>query len=236
MVAVGNVGEFLGHKNEADTFVTRDAGVTWHMVAPGNWMWEYGDQGSILVIVKKGEPTKEVLYSLTEGFDWYPHEFSKEAMLVDDITTVPSDTSRNFLLWGKLKGTLTTINLDFSGLKERSERCFLDEESPEGDKSDYYLWSPKHPLSDDNCLFGHVAQYHRKKTDRDCYNGNEIQHLHSIAQNCSCTRRDFECDYNYERMEDGSCALVPGLEKADPSAICAKDKNAIEYYLSLIHI
>lgn len=230
MVAVGNVGEFLGHKNEADTFVTRDAGVTWHMVAPGSWMWEYGDQGSIVVIVKKGEPVKEVLYSLDEGKEWYPYEFSKDPMLVDDITTVPSDTSRNFLLWGKLKGGLTTVNLDFSGLKERSKQCFLDEEDPEGDKSDYYLWSPKHPLSDDNCLFGHVAQYHRKKVDRDCYNGREIQHLHDIAQNCTCTRRDFECDYNYERMEDGSCKLVPGLEKADPSEICRKDKNAIEYY------
>ncbi|KAL1582427.1 hypothetical protein WHR41_08925 [Cladosporium halotolerans] len=230
MMAVGNVGDYLGYKKDADTFITRDGGITWSMVNEGTWMWEYGDQGSIITIVKKDEPVKEVLYTLNEGIDWLTYTFTDEPMVVDDITTVPSDTSRNFLLWGKVKGSLTTVNLDFSGLKERNEECRLDEKDPESSSSDYSLWEPKHPLMDDNCLFGHVAQYHRKKIDSECYNGRELQHLHSIARNCTCTRRDFECDYNFERQSDGTCKLVEGLEAPDPAAICKKDKNAIEYY------
>jgi hypothetical protein len=230
MMAVGNVGEYLGYKKDADTFITSDGGITWTMVNEGTWMWEYGDQGSIITIVKKGEPVKEVQYSLNEGKDWIPYKFSDEPMIVDDITTVPSDTSRNFLLWGRIKGELATVNLDFSGLKERHDECRLDEKNPESSDSDYYLWEPKHPLSDDNCLFGHIAQYHRKRPDSSCYNGPELQHLHGIERNCTCTRRDFECDYNYERQSDGSCKLVPGLEPPNPAAICEKDKNAVEYY------
>jgi photosystem II stability/assembly factor-like uncharacterized protein len=230
MMAVGNVGEYLGYKKDADTFITSDGGITWNMVNEGTWMWEYGDQGSIITIVKKGEAVKEVQYTLNEGKDWIPFTFSDEPMIVDDITTVPSDTSRNFILWGRIKGDLTTVNLDFSSLKERHDECKLDENNPDSSGSDYYLWEPKHPLMDDNCLFGHVAQYHRKKLDKDCYNGPELQHLHSIAQNCTCTRRDFECDYNFERQLDGSCKLVPGLEPPNPAAICEKDKKAVEYY------
>ena len=230
MMAVGNVGEYLGYKKDADTFITDDGGLTWEMVNEGTWMWEYGDQGSIITIVKKGEAVKEVQYSLDEGKNWIPYTFSEEPMIVDDITTLPSDTSRNFLLWGRIKDELTTVNLDFSSLKERHEECHLDEKNPDSSDSDYWLWEPKHPLSDDNCLFGHVAQYHRKKVASDCYNGPELQHLHSIARNCTCTRRDFECDYNFERQPDSSCKLVSGLEPPNPAAICEKDKKAVEYY------
>ncbi|OQO04227.1 hypothetical protein B0A48_10838 [Cryoendolithus antarcticus] len=228
MLGIGNVGEFLGYKKDADTFITRDGGINWNMVNTGTWMWEYGDQGSIIVIVKKGEPVKEVQYTLDEGITWIPFQFSKDPMVVDDISTVPSDTSRNFLLWGKVKGDLTTINLDFSGLEERSKQCVLSEQDPEAD--DYYLWMPSHPLSEDNCLFGHVAQYHRKLADHNCYNGRSIEHLHTIGQNCTCSRQDFECDYNFERQPDNTCRLVEGLSPPDPQAMCAKDKSIVEYY------
>ena len=229
MLGTGNVGEYLGFKKEADTFITTDGGMTWKFIRKGNWMWEFGDQGSIIVLVKEDEPTDRVLYSLNEGKDWAEYTFTEGKMVVTDITTVPSDTSRNFLLWGKLGGDIVTVNLDFSGLPERSEQCNLDEQNPNSEKGDYYLWSPKHPLSDDDCLFGHVAQYHRKKLDRDCWNGKEIPHLHAISRNCTCTREDFECDYNYEPGADGQCNLVPGVEKPDPETVCEKNPELEEY-------
>ncbi|KAK3722183.1 vacuolar protein sorting/targeting protein PEP1 [Vermiconidia calcicola] len=230
MMATGNVGDSLGYRTDADTFITRDGGLTWEVVAPGNWMWEYGDQGSVLVIVKEDVPYTSILYSLDEGREWIEYEFSDREMLVEDITTVPSDTSLNFLLWGKIDGDLVTVNLDFSGLEERSVACNLDEKNPTGKQSDYRLWSPKHPNSDDDCLFGHISQYHRKKTDRKCYNGGrtEIQHLHNVVQNCTCTRNDFECDYNYERKSDGHCELVAGLKAINPKSQC--DKKGVKEY------
>jgi hypothetical protein len=227
MLATGNVGEFLGRKDEADTFITRDGGLSWNMVATGNWMWEYGDQGSIIVIVKQGESTNSVRYSLDEGASWKEYKFGAD-MIVDDISTLPSDTSRNFLLWGRIGGKVSTVNIDFSGLKERSEKCQIDESNT--GKSDFDLWSPKHPLSGDDCLFGHVTEYHRKKLDRNCFIGRQPETLHSIARNCTCTREDFECDYNYESDEHGQCNLVPGLSKADPAEVCKKNPELTEYY------
>ncbi|WPH00114.1 Hypothetical protein R9X50_00293700 [Acrodontium crateriforme] len=232
MIANGNVGDFLGLKKDADTFATRDGGVTWHAIAEGNWMWEFGDQGSIVVIVQENEPTKMIRYSLDEGQTWKEYEFADAVMQVNDITTVPSDSSRQFLLWGKIKGELVTVNIDFSGIEERSKPCNYDDNNVGSQQSDYEFWTPKHPLSDDDCLFGHVAQYHRKKLDAQCYNGEvkDIQHQHDIKQTCECTRRDYECDYNYERRPDGSCALIDGQEKPDAKAICKAEPDRVEYF------
>ena len=191
MMGVGNVGQYLGRKPDADTFITRDGGVEWHPVKKGNYMWEYGDQGSIIVIVEEDLPIRSVFFSLNEGIDWQEYVFADAGFIVTAISTVPSDKSRNFILWGQdsSKGSnVATVNLDFTGLADK--RCELDEKNPE--KGDYYLWEPKHPTQKDNCLFGHVAQYHRKRPEAQCYNGLDIQHLHSISRNCECTREDFE--------------------------------------------
>lgn len=37
-------------------------------------------------------------------------------------------------------------------------------------------------------------------------------------------------DYNYERQNDGTCALVPGESPLDPLEVCRANPNAIEYY------
>ncbi|CAD6451622.1 4f5da8aa-a384-4053-8299-a29c712be5fe [Sclerotinia trifoliorum] len=226
MMGVGNVGEFLTDYKDADTFLSADGGINWKFVKKGAYMWKFGDQGSIIVIVKEHASVNVVYYSLNEGDAWIEYKFSDSEMKVEDITTVPSDNSQNFVLWGVIDGTLTAINLDFSGLRKR--QCDLDEKDVEG--GDYYLWQPKHPKQHDDCLFGHVSQYHRKRIDADCYNGRLIPSLHNIARNCTCTRRDFECDLNYERQGDGSCVLAKGYSPPDHSAICRVDENAVEYY------
>ncbi|KAI9776593.1 MAG: vacuolar protein sorting/targeting protein PEP1 [Geoglossum umbratile] len=227
MMAVGNVGDHLGEYGDGDTYITRDGGVSWHTVRNGTNLWEYGDQGSIIVIVEKSTPTKEVFYTLDEGKSWKRHVFSEELMSIDEITTVPTDNSREFLLWGRVVSTrsIATVNLDFSGLPQRSRKCRL--EDGEDGKSDYEIWEPKHPEQEGNCLFGHVRQYHRKKTDAQCYNGVQIISTPEIKRNCSCTRQDFECDWNFERQNDGTCKPV-GKPK-DYSQICKDDPNAIEY-------
>ncbi|KAB8292110.1 hypothetical protein EYC80_007855 [Monilinia laxa] len=226
MLGVGNVGEFLTDYKDADTFMTTDGGINWKFVKKGAYMWEFGDQGSIIVIVKENASVKVVYYSLDEGDTWVEYQFSDSEMKVEDLTTVPSDNSQNFVLWGVIDGKLAAINLDFSGLRDK--QCKLDEKDVEG--GDYYLWQPKHPKQDDDCFFGHVSQYHRKRIDAKCYNGRLIPSLHNIAKNCTCTRRDFECDLNYERQSDGSCALVKGYSPPDHSEICRTDKNVVEYF------
>jgi len=227
MLGVGNVGEYLGPYGEADTFLTTDAGVSWREVKKGSYMWAFADQGAVLVLVKEGEPTNTIYYSRDEGATpWKEYKFFGDKVHIDDISTVPSSNSRSIVLWGRTSEELVTISIDFSGFTDR--QCELDESSGEND--DYYLWTPKHPKQDNDCLFGHVSQYHRKKTDANCYNGRKIQHLHNIAQNCTCTRSDFECDFNFQRLGDGSCSLVEGLTPQDHSQVCRDNPNAIEYY------
>jgi len=228
MMGVGNVGESLGLYDEGSTFLTRDAGVTWKEIKKGAYLWEYGDQGSVIVIVRKNEDTDHIYYSLDEGLtNFNLYKFSDRAVRIHSITTVPSDTSLNFLLWGNDKSKLVTVNLDFSGMFKRP--CNLDENNPT--EGDYDLWIPKHPAQDTDCLFGHVAEYHRKKVkSADCFNGRRIDHLHNIARNCTCTRKDFECDYNYERKPNGECVAIRGLPLPDPKQACKNDPKLREYW------
>src|ERR1700743_2128961 len=76
MLAVGNVGSELTPIKDGDTFLTRDGGITWKEVHKGAYMWEYGDQGSIIVVVETNTPTKTILYTLDEGENWEPYTFS----------------------------------------------------------------------------------------------------------------------------------------------------------------
>jgi hypothetical protein len=192
VMGVGNVGESLTTIGEADTFITTDAGVTWKEAKKGSYAWEFGDQGSVIVIVRRGEDTDHLFFSTDFGAHWERYAFADHAIRVQSITTVPSDTSLNFLIWGKDRSQLVAINVDFSGLEMFERKCELDEDNPKA--GDYELWTPQHPLEPDQpeCLFGHVAEYHRKKANAKCYNGERIDHLHHIAKNCACTRRDFE--------------------------------------------
>ncbi|KAJ4296183.1 vacuolar protein sorting/targeting protein PEP1 [Kalmusia sp. IMI 367209] len=225
MMGVGNVGDQLTTIGEASTFITIDAGLSWKEVKKGNYAWEYGDQGSVIVIVRRDEDTDHLYYSLDTGDTWELFKFANHAHRIDAITTVPSDTSLNFLLWGKNGRELVTINVDFTGLF--SKKCDLNEKDPTS--GDYDLWTPQHPMQQDKtCLFGHVAQYHRKKPGAQCFNGERIDHLHQIAKNCTCTRRDFECDFNFERMPGGECKKIEGLELPDPKEVC--ETGATEYW------
>ncbi|KAH9873953.1 vacuolar protein sorting/targeting protein PEP1 [Plenodomus lingam] len=222
MLAVGNVGSELTTFGEASTFMTIDAGITWKEIKKGTYAWEFGDQGAIIAIVRRGEDTDHIYYSLDYGEKWNLYKFSEHKIRVDAITTVPSDTSLNFLLWGKDSKELVAVNIDFSGLPDFKRKCEIDEDNPTA--GDFDLWSPQHPLQDgdQDCLFGHVAQYHRKKRGAQCKTQQRIDHMHNIARNCTCTRRDYECAYNYERKPGGECEKIPGLELADPKEVCSK--------------
>lgn len=191
MLGVGNVGKTLGTIGEASTFMTTDAGLTWKEVKKGNYAWEFGDQGSVIVLVHRGKDTKDMYYSLDMGESWNVTKFSEHPIQVDAISTVPSDTSLNFLIWGRDAKELVTVNVDFSDLTQFENPCHLEKENPTA--GDYDLWSPQHPmLPDGECLFGHKPQYIRKKRDAKCRNDQKITSIHDLGENCTCTRRDFE--------------------------------------------
>lgn len=118
IMAVGNVGESLAPYTESDTFLSRDAGFTWEEVHKDAHLWEFGDSGSILVMANDEEPTDHVLFSTNEGLDWREYKFTEEKIRVRVIATVPSDTSRRFILMGNYprSSSSVAVHIDFSSL------------------------------------------------------------------------------------------------------------------------
>jgi len=226
MMAVGNVGHSLAPYKESDTFLTRDGGFTWEEVSKDAHMWEYGDQGSILVLVNDEGPTDRVKYTLDEGLTWSEYVFGETPIRVTSILTVPDDTSRKFLLFGftKRSGDATVaIHLDFS--KITNVKCVLDTTDPNHD--DFELWSPSETRSEP-CLFGRQTLYYRRvrSPSRLCYVGEKLPQPHKIQRNCLCSEEDFECEFNYRRDPiTHKCTLVPGATPLASEPNCAWNQS-----------
>lgn len=121
MLAVGNVGETLAPYKESDTFLTRNAGFTWEEVHKDAHMWEFGDSGSILVIVNDEEPTDHVQFTTDEGLHWREYNFGIR-LRVTSLTTVPADNSRRFMLIGyepRASDRSVVVYLDFAALTKK---------------------------------------------------------------------------------------------------------------------
>ncbi|KKA30129.1 hypothetical protein TD95_002003 [Thielaviopsis punctulata] len=225
MFGAGNVGPYLESLDKADTFMSLDGGITWRMVQKGIWTWDFGDQGSLLVLIQMGVKVKtnKLLYSIDEGATWNEHKFQDKEALVTDITTLDSGSSRNFLIWTMTDDNkVSATRVDFTGLATDGA-CH---------ENDYAVWHPRHPLQKDDCLFGHVARYLRKKPGKKCYNDIRMQLTQRTMEslNCLCTRRDYECDYNFEMDNHGQCSLVPGRKPQTAQEYCSANPDAVAFY------
>lgn len=162
-MGVGSVGATLEGYKESDTLST-DAGLMWKMAMKGPNKYQYGDSGSILVIVEDEDMTDHVKYSLDLGKTWcvvfslalfstYSLIRSKYNFGVSiraiGLTTLPDSTSQKFLLLGQVAkkdkqqhGRVVVVHIDFS--KTRGRKCV---------DADYEKWYVRHQKSD--CLMGH---------------------------------------------------------------------------------
>lgn len=70
VIGVGSIGESLWEYGNSDTFLSTDAGLTWKMVSKDAHIHEFGDLGSILLIVDDEEATDTIKYSLDLGKNW----------------------------------------------------------------------------------------------------------------------------------------------------------------------
>lgn len=121
-MAVGNVGENLMPYTDSDTFLSRDGGFTWEEVHKDAHLWEFGDSGSILVMANDEVATDHVLFTTDEGKTWREYKFTNdEKVRVRSIMTVPSDTSRRFILFGEImRGSMSVaIQIDFTSLTKQ---------------------------------------------------------------------------------------------------------------------
>jgi len=218
VMGVGSIGESLWSYGESDTFLSTDGGLNWRMISKGAHKYEFGDLGSILVVVDDEEMTDHVRYSLDLGRTWTKYDFGIK-LRARGLTTLPDSTSQKFLLLGSVSkheqkgdiGRVVVVHLDFS--KTRGRKCGDD---------DFEKWYARQHKSD--CLMGHKQWYKRRKPDANCYVGEKYKDPVDHEDNCECTDLDYECDYNYVRNGD-KCEPV-GPEPI-PAGVC---KNPDQKY------
>ena len=70
VMGVGSIGDYLLPYDQCDTFLSTDGGVTWQMIDKEAHLYEFGDQGSILVIVNDEEGVDNIRYSSDLGRTW----------------------------------------------------------------------------------------------------------------------------------------------------------------------
>ncbi|KAF8989462.1 vacuolar protein sorting/targeting protein 10 [Cyathus striatus] len=215
LMAVGNVGEYLAPYTDSDTFLSRDGGHTWQEVHKDAHLWEFGDSGSILIMANDEGPTDHVMFSIDEGNSWREYKFTEDKMRVRSIVTVPSDTSRKFILFGfpaRGNGDVA-MHLDFSSLT--LTQCKFNINDPGND--DFELWSPSEER-DETCLFGRRTMYHRRVRDRNCYIGLQPKVEEKVVEVCECKPVDFEwCN--------DACVLVPGTTPLPNDESCKDDED-----------
>ncbi|PPQ80721.1 hypothetical protein CVT25_001841 [Psilocybe cyanescens] len=212
VMGVGSVGENLLPYAESDTFLSMDAGVTWRMVSKGAHKYEFGDLGSILVVVDDEDPTDEIKYSLDLGKSWLTYKIGVK-LTARALVTLPDSTSQKFLLLGSVSkndqkndiGKVVIVFLDFA--KTRGRKCGND---------DYERWFAR--PHDSECLMGHKQWYKRRKPDANCYVGEKFKDPVTHEDSCECTDADYECDYNFIKV-DGKCE--PTGPEPIPAGECA---------------
>ena len=64
----GNVGTSLEiHFDQVNTYLSRDAGLTWSEIKKGSYVYEIGDLGALLVFADITQTTDTLLYTWNEG-------------------------------------------------------------------------------------------------------------------------------------------------------------------------
>ena len=54
ILATGNLGKRLTSEDSPkNLYISRDGGTKWRSVKPGQWIYEIGDHGALLVVAKK---------------------------------------------------------------------------------------------------------------------------------------------------------------------------------------
>ncbi|KAG1738508.1 hypothetical protein EDB19DRAFT_894550 [Suillus lakei] len=212
VMGVGSVGKTLAPYEESNAYMSTDAGLTWTMVHEGPCRYEFGDSGSIIVIVDDQQPTDSIMYSTDMGQTWKTYIVGIH-FRVKSLTAVSDSASQKFLLLSQVMpqsqqpnlGHNAAIYLDFATLGR--PKCGPDDKEP------WYARASSHS----ECIMGTKKWYTRRKANADCYMGEEFHDPEGHDDKCPCKDHDYECDYNYVRS-NGEC--VPSGPERIPSTKC----------------
>ncbi|KAG0226451.1 vacuolar protein sorting/targeting protein PEP1 [Actinomortierella wolfii] len=206
VMGVGNVGSYLLPREKCQTYLSRDAGKTWKKIRDTDSMYEFGDEGGVLVTLDARAPTREVQYSYDFGNTWKTTYFADKPVLVSAITTEPTSRTSKILITG-IMGSIDEGPEGIVSVLDFSDRpqCVMDKKNLE--KSDFEKWSP-FASEEDRCLLGREITYWRRKPDRICRVNDDDGEPDMEQKECTCTRKDYECDFGFFRDANGDCSRL----------------------------
>ncbi|KAH8114005.1 hypothetical protein DFH11DRAFT_1877815 [Phellopilus nigrolimitatus] len=182
------------------------------MVSKEASKYEFGDQGSIMVLVNDEGGVDEVRYSSDLGSRADMSLKLQYRIRARALTTVPDSMLQKFMLAGQLarrdqtgSSRFVVIFLDFASTCSRqcTDNDFEKWYARSGDKHD--------------CSMGNKQWYRRRKPDADCYVGHKFDDPVEHEENCPCTNEDYECDYNFIRNGD---QCLPAGPEPIPADVC----------------
>ncbi|KAJ3174619.1 vacuolar protein sorting/targeting protein PEP1 [Irineochytrium annulatum] len=218
ILGVGNVGSHLKPYESCDTFISTDGGWTWSSAAKGPHKYETADMGSLIVLVPDAVATDYIMYSTHRGA---PDSWQKVHMKPDGVdkwraglTDIDSDsTSSKMIIFltddDQQKYYVAQIDLS----KVHSRQC----KSPPSD--DFEKWSASDAAST-TCTLGERVYYWRRKADAECYVGKKYDDPKEESTVCECKEEDFECDFHFKRVGEGSLKCEPFGPAYDQPAEC----------------
>ncbi|KAJ2651180.1 vacuolar protein sorting/targeting protein PEP1 [Coemansia sp. RSA 1250] len=206
ILAVGNVGSKLKEWTDCDTFMSRDGGITWTAARKGAHHVQIADAGAALVLASY-QPTREIKYSVDGGQKWLTAELKDPvrvtSLVVDDDGLSPAVLIAGSVHDGPQAHEQALIAVDFSSVWKRQCNFNANDPQPTDDMERFVL----NVRTDSDCIMGHRSEYVRRKPDATC--AVRLDRVLDPQQtDCKCTEHDFECDYNYERDDNGKCQLV----------------------------
>ncbi|OAX34393.1 Oligoxyloglucan reducing end-specific cellobiohydrolase, partial [Rhizopogon vinicolor AM-OR11-026] len=186
VMGVGSVGNTLAPYDEGNTYMSTDAGLTWTVAHDGAYLYEFGDSGSVIVVVDNEQATDTILYSTDMGQTWNPYNVGVQ-FRAKGLTTVSDSTSQKFVILGQVTRQSkqngprhAVIYLDFATLGR--PQC------GESDKEPWYARA----RADSECIMGVQQWYSRRKRDANCYVGDKFQDPEVREDKCQCVEHDYE--------------------------------------------
>ncbi|XP_061686256.1 VPS10 domain-containing receptor SorCS3 isoform X2 [Syngnathoides biaculeatus] len=193
ILATGNIGTELSYNN-VGMYISSDAGNTWRQIFEEEHNVWFLDQGGALVAVKQPSvSTRHLWVSFDEGRQWTQHSFSSIPLFVDGILVEAGAQNQIMTLFGHFshRSEWQLIKIDYKSIF--SKKC------TEEDYQTWHLHNQGEP-----CVMGQKQIYMKRRPGNNCMLGKDDSRVLS-AESCICRAHDFECDYGYERSDNGNC-------------------------------
>ncbi|KAF7648536.1 hypothetical protein LDENG_00155260 [Lucifuga dentata] len=193
IIASGVVGPELTSAN-VSIFITSDAGNTWREVFEEEYSVFFLNQGGSLVAIRHTPlPIRHIWLSFDEGRNWDKYSFTSSPLYVDGVLGEPGEDILIMTIFGHFshRSEWQLVKIDFQSVFNR--RCTSE---------DYLTWQLHN--EDEVCIMGMKRIFQKLKSNARCVKARD-QYVSQMSDSCPCTEADFECDYGFERQDDGSC-------------------------------